>query len=138
MKRRGEKGITLIEIAVVMAIMAIMGLFMAPAIGEWIDNYRIRQTARDISSTLQEAKMKAISTKTQHSVTFDISNDTYQLLPGGSVTQVLRGVDIVSGNTVSFSPDGTASNVTITINNQDGKQYNVTINPVGRISIHEG
>lgn len=61
MKRRGEKGITLIEIAVVLAIVAIMGLFLAPAIVEWIDNYRIRQAARQMSADLQLAKMKAIS-----------------------------------------------------------------------------
>jgi len=141
MKRgRGEKGVTLIEIAVVLAIVGIMALFMAPAIGEWLDNYRIRQTARDISSTLQQAKMQTISTRTQHRVDFNTTNNTYQLLPGGSVAQVPRGVNIVTGSTasVSFVPDGTSiGGGTITIDNVKGKQYQVNINSVGRISIQE-
>jgi len=125
-----------------MAIVGIMALFMAPAIGEWIDNYRIRQAARDISSTLQEAKMQTISTRTQHRVDFNAANDTYQLLPGGNETHVPRGVNIATGSaaSVSFSPDGTSPSgtSTITVNNEKGKQYNVTINTVGRISIQEG
>jgi general secretion pathway protein H len=137
--RRGERGVTLIEIAVILAIVGIMALVMAPAIGEWVDNFRIRQSARDISSTLQEAKMKTISTRTQHTVNFYEANNTYQLLPGGSVTQVSRGVNIVSGSTasVTFSPDGTSSNGTITLDNEEGKTYNIEINSVGRISMQE-
>jgi len=141
-KLRRVRGVTLIEVAVVMAIVGIMALFMAPAIGEWIDNYRIRQTARDISSTLQQAKMQTISTRTIHSVTFTPSPspgsipDSYQLTPGGSVTLVPKGVTISVG-AISFNPDGTSSGGTITIVNEKGKQYQVTINSVGRINIQE-
>ena len=79
MKGRGEKGVTLIEIAVVLAIVGIMALFMAPAIGEWIDNYRIRQTAREMSSDLQLAKIKAISMGRNCTVVFqkDVSGTQY-------------------------------------------------------------
>ena len=137
MKRRGEQGVTLIEIAVVLAIVAIMALFMAPAIGEWLDNFRIRQTARDISSTLQEAKMRAISTRQQHTVTFNTGNDTYQLLPGGGVNESSRGVNIASATpaAVNFAPNGTSNGGSITIDNDDGQQYLININTVGRISI---
>ena len=54
---RRERGVTLIELAVVMAIVAIMALFLAPAIGEWVDNFRIRQAGREMSSDLQFAKV---------------------------------------------------------------------------------
>jgi prepilin-type N-terminal cleavage/methylation domain-containing protein len=141
MKQR-ERGVTLIEIAVVLAIVGIMALFMAPAIGEWIDNYRIRQAAREISSTLQQAKMQTISTKTTNSVDFNTTNNTYTLQPEGKVAHVPRGVNIasVTAATVSFSPDGTSTSITneiITIDNAKGKQYQVSINAVGRVSIQE-
>jgi len=74
MKRKREKGVTgvtLIELAVVMAIVGIMALFIAPAIGEWLDNYRIRQAARDVSSDLQFAKMKAIGSGVRYTVVFN-------------------------------------------------------------------
>jgi Tfp pilus assembly protein FimT len=62
-----------------MAIVAIMGLFMAPAIGEWVDNFRIRQAARGMSSDLQFAKMKAISTGVRYTVVFNqnVGGTTY-------------------------------------------------------------
>lgn len=76
---KAAKGITLIELAVVMAIVAIIGLFMAPAIGEWVDNFRIRQAAREVSSDLQFAKMKAISTGVRWAVVFnqEVGGTTY-------------------------------------------------------------
>jgi general secretion pathway protein H len=149
MKMKREKGVTLIELAVVMAIIAIMGLFMAPAIGEWLDNYRIRQTARDIASTLQLAKMQTISTRTQHSVTFTPAAGTYQITPGGSATQVPRGVSIdrtdftiPSNNVIQFNSNGTSSSTSLTasiyINNTNGKQYRIRVSPSGNISMQEG
>jgi len=147
MKRKREKGVTLIELAVVMAIVGIMALFMAPAIGEWLDNFRIRQAARDIASTLQQAKMQAISTRTQRSVTFDTANNTYQI-QGGSPIQTPKGVSIpntdfdATGDAVQFNPNGTSSSATmndsIYINNTKGKQYRVIVTPSGNISMREG
>lgn len=59
--KQGEGGVTLIEVAVVLAIVGILALFLAPAIGTWVENFRIKQAAREMSSDLQFAKMKAIS-----------------------------------------------------------------------------
>jgi prepilin-type N-terminal cleavage/methylation domain-containing protein len=79
--RRCERGVTLIEIAVVLAIVAIMALFMAPALGKWLDNYRIRQTARQMSSDLQFAKMKAISMGKYCAVVFNQDGYAYIIFP---------------------------------------------------------
>lgn len=141
MKR--EEGVTLIELAVVMAIVGIMALFMAPAIGEWVDNFRIRQAARDIASTLQQAKMQTISTRQTHSVNFTLANGTYvinPLPPGGSNSQVPKGVTIAAGSatSISFNPDGTSPvNGTITIKNTKDKQYQVSVSATGRIGIQD-
>jgi len=45
----------------VLVILSVMALFMMPALGQWIDNYRIKQAARGVVSDLQFAKMKAMS-----------------------------------------------------------------------------
>lgn len=144
--QRGEGGFTLIELGVVMALVAIMALFVAPAIGNWLDNFRIRQGAKDIVSNLQMAKMKAISTRLQHRVVFNVANETYQLWrnDGGWVTEgseltVPRGVDIDNTNftndTVTFDPDGTSINGTIQIDNQEGKTFDIIVYYTGRIRI---
>jgi prepilin-type N-terminal cleavage/methylation domain-containing protein len=88
----GEKGVTLIEVAVVMAIVAIIGLFMAPAIGGWLDNFRIRQAAREMSSDLQFAKMKAISTGFRCTVVFNANG--YVVFPDYDNDMVLNNVNI--------------------------------------------
>jgi prepilin-type N-terminal cleavage/methylation domain-containing protein len=72
--KQGEGGVTLIELAVVMAIVGIMALFLAPAISTWVENFRIKQASREMSSDLQFAKMKAISTRTNCAVVFDEVN----------------------------------------------------------------
>lgn len=142
-REREQKGVTLIELAVVMAIVAIMALFMAPAIGEWVDNFRIRQAARDIASTLQQAKMQAISTRQAHAVNFTLADGTYvinPLPPGGSNSQVPKGVTIAAGSaaSISFNPDGTSPvNGIITINNTKGKKYQVSVSATGRIQMQE-
>ena len=145
--KQKDIGVTLIELAVVVAIIGIMAVFMAPAIGEWLDNYRIRQTARDIISTLQQAKMQAISTRTSCSVTFNTANNTYQI-QGGALVQTPRAVSIpntdfdADGDAVRFNPNGTSSstslNDSIYINNAKGKQYRIRISPSGGISLQEG
>jgi len=138
---RGQIGITLIELAVVMAIVGIMALFMVPAIGEWVDNYRIRQTSRDIVTTLQEAKMRAIAKRQAYSITF--ASNGYQMstapadpdIPPQQATA--RGVDISTvGVVVTFNPDGTSNGGTITITNAQGRTYNVGVMASGRISIN--
>ena len=92
--RRGEGGVTLIEIAVVMAIVAIMALFVAPAIGEWVDNFRIRQAGREMSSDLQFAKMKAISIGRNCAVVFNQGGYAYIIFPDYDNDLVLDSVDV--------------------------------------------
>jgi Tfp pilus assembly protein FimT len=69
-KSKGEAGITLIELCVVMAIIAIMGLFLTPSIGEWVQNYRLKQAARNLASDLQAARMQATSSHCYCTVAF--------------------------------------------------------------------
>jgi len=148
---RGKGGVTLIELAVVMAIVAIMGLFLAPAIGEWVDNFRIRQAGRDIVSHLQLAKIRAISRSLEYRVRFDLAKNEYLLERNdgvwqqeGSVFRVPKGVDIASATgslgsppKVKFNPNGTCSSGHIRIDNEQGKQYKIVVHFTGRIRIEE-
>jgi Tfp pilus assembly protein FimT len=99
-----------------MAIVAIMGLFLAPAIGEWVGNYRIRQAARDMSSDLQFAKMKAISSGVRCAVVFNqlVGGTTYSYVifpdydndlvldPGNETNDILKSA--LLGRNISFDP----------------------------------
>jgi prepilin-type N-terminal cleavage/methylation domain-containing protein len=155
---RGKGGVTLIELAVVLAIVGIMALFLAPAIGEWLDNYRIRQAARDIVSTLNVAKLKAISSRREYRVAFDANTETYQLQRGNrsqnSTTwdgeeskQVPHNVDIVkeasgfgtSRNNIEFNPNGTSTVGSVFIRNTKEKRYRIIVlGSTGRVRMKEG
>ncbi len=112
-KVRKQKGVTLIELAVVMAIVGIMALFVAPAIREWVDNFRIRQAAREMSSDLQLAKMKSISSGVRYTVVFKHgvgdAADSYVVFPDYNNNMVLDNVD------QDFNGDGKNENETIDI-----------------------
>lgn len=94
MKKGRERGVTLIEIAVVLAIVGIMALFMAPAIGEWIDSYRIRQAGRQMSADLQFAKMKAIGMGRSCAVVFNQNGFAYVIFPDYDNDFILDNSDI--------------------------------------------
>jgi prepilin-type N-terminal cleavage/methylation domain-containing protein len=108
---RGKGGVTLIELAVVMAIVAIMALFLAPAIGEWIGNFRIRQAGREMASDLQFAKMKAIGMGRNCAVVF---NETV----GGTVYAYVifpdydNDLELDTADTVDLDGDGNPENET--------------------------
>ena len=86
-KSKGEAGITLIELCVVMAIIAIMAVFMVPSIGEWVQNYRIKQAARNVASDLQAAKMQAINIHKYCTVVFNANG--YVIFPDYNNNMVL-------------------------------------------------
>jgi len=65
-----RRGITLMELIIVMAIIALGAVLMVPNIAGWIPNYRLRTATRDVVSTLRVAQMKAVARNIDHRVTF--------------------------------------------------------------------
>ena len=66
-----RRGITLMELIIVMAIIALGAVLMVPNIAGWIPNYRLRSATRDVVSTLRVAQMKAVARNMDHRVIFD-------------------------------------------------------------------
>ena len=74
-----QKGVTLIELVIVMVIIAIGAVLTTPNIGGWLTNYRLRSATRDVVSIMRVAQIKAVSNNTSYRVTFDTVNDSYIL-----------------------------------------------------------
>jgi len=68
--KMNKKGVTLIELIVVMVIIAIGAVLTVPSMGPWIANYRLRSATRDIVSTMRVAQMRAVSINLDHRVSF--------------------------------------------------------------------
>lgn len=58
---RQQRGVTLIELMVVIALVAMIMLLAVPSFGNWIQNVRLRATADAVLAGLQTAKAEAVS-----------------------------------------------------------------------------
>ena len=143
-----KKGITLMELIIVMAIIALGAVLMVPNIGAWLPNYRLRSAARDIVSTMRLAQMKAVSTNVPYTVTFDEGNNAYivqyqttaglkddgatQLLPTG----ITMAINFGGPNFAVFNPNSTSSSGNLRLQDSKGGQRTVTLLPTtGKIKI---
>lgn len=68
---RTATGFTLLELMVAAAIVTVVTVTAIPTVGPWIDHYRLKRAARELYSNLQLAKMTAIRTGNNCTVTFD-------------------------------------------------------------------
>jgi type IV fimbrial biogenesis protein FimT len=102
-----NKGVSMIELMIVMAVISILAGLAVPAVIDWMPNYRLKSAARDLYSNIQKARMLAIKTNKEHAIFFDPANKRYQLLgdPGpdsawgtGDDTNDRPGPDEIYGN----------------------------------------
>lgn len=157
-----EKGFSLTEIMVVLAIVGIVAAIALPTFfSSTLPHMKLKGAARDIYTTLQTARSKAVNSNIQYAVQFnlDASPDTYQLMKWNGTSWVAdtsfamktldSPVDInnISGTTtglytISFSPVGTAgADAEIKLNRTDNandKFKVVVVSSTGYVSIVTG
>jgi prepilin-type N-terminal cleavage/methylation domain-containing protein len=152
MNHKAQRAVTLIELVVVMAIIAISALFLTPNMGAWIQNYRLRSGTQEVVSLLRTAQMKAISTNREYQVSFDtgarscilrynsgttatpvwIDEGAAQTLPKGVL---ISGISF-PGNNAQFNPNSTSSTGSITLQNTKGTTKGITLTPAtGRVHV---
>jgi len=143
-----QKGITLLELIVVMVIIAIGAVLIAPNIGAWLPNYRLRSATREVVSIMRVAQIKAVSNNTSYRVVFDTANDNYIIqyqdtgggwLTEGETQSLPTGVKFnttFSRNITTFLPNSTATDGNVTLNNNKGANKRIRLlGLTGRIKI---
>jgi len=142
-----RRGVTLLELIIVMVIIAIGAGLLAPGIGTWIPIYRLKGATRDIVSTLRTAQMKSISINTDYQVNFSTAT-TYVLeyrntlgvfVAEGSQQTLPTGIEFTTFPRIfRFNPNSTAwISGALTIKNTKGSTRTITLTTsTGRIVVN--
>jgi len=151
-EQMNHKGITLIELVVVFVIIAIGAVLLAPNIGAWLPNYRLRSAARDIVSTMRTAQMRAVSNNIQCRVNFNaaeigatnsyilqrntggvwVNDGALQTFPAG----ITVNIDQLPAGRAAFNFNSTSTAGSVTLQNAKGAQRRITLtSATGRVRI---
>lgn len=154
MQKINKKGVTLLELVIVMVIVALGAVLIAPNIGGWLSHYRLRGATRDVVSTMRTAQMKAVSQNLAYCVSFNIGppgsyvlqrnsagnwldEGAVQILPTGITIGNILGFPEQGGRRIAqFNPNSTSSAGSVTLNNPKGGVRKIVITAAtGRVRI---
>jgi len=143
-----KKGITLLELIIVMIIIAIGATLLTPSISSWTPNYRLRGGTRDVVSAMRTAQIKSISINLDYRVRFPDASSfliEYRNTAGGWVTEGIQqtlptGVQFTAfppGSNFQFNPNSTASTGSLTLTNNRGSSRTITLTTAtGKITVN--
>ena len=119
----GNKGFTLVELMIVVAIMGLMLAVSIPAFGKFLQSWRLQGDASEIASSLRHARSLAVSKNINVIFIFDQSSGEYYKLQdkNGSGTADAGEIESVARD---LSPGVTIDNYTM------GQQW-ITFGPKG-------
>lgn len=145
---KNQRGVTLLELIVVMVIIALGAILVVPQIGAWTPRYRLNGAVREMVSTLRVAQVQAVARNTAYRVQFSPDTGAYVLqrdagggnwvdekpvsLPQGIQMQAITW----TGNSVPFYTNSSSSSGSLKLINSKGTVKTITVtSATGRIRI---
>ena len=134
-----NRGFTLIEIMVVLAIIALMLALVTPRLGHSIDHGRIKSATRQLAAGLKLARIEAINSRKETTLVLDTEHRTYKLdgvkkelsLPKAAglllTTAQSEQLDEHTG-AIRFFSDGSSTGGQIKLSMQDRFKYLIDVN----------
>jgi len=148
-----NKGFTLVELMIVIAIFGVLAGIITPSFLEWRDRSKVRGDATELRAAFESAKLRAIKHNTNVVVVFP-DTTSYQVFidtnengvrDAGEEIMLTRtlgpGVSITTntftGNDMAFNPRGMANGPNSTgrviMTSPGGEDYEVVVSSFGRV-----
>jgi prepilin-type N-terminal cleavage/methylation domain-containing protein len=146
-ERGGARGVTLVELAVVLAILGAGIGAAVPLVGRAVDRYRVVGAGSDLYGALHLTRARARQTGVMHALVIDPDGRTFRVVedPAGLARTVagprtlVDGVAVSGNTTIRFSPKGFAVPFgTITVRGTDGEVRRLVVNILGRVRVEDG
>jgi type IV fimbrial biogenesis protein FimT len=108
-----NKGFTLIELTVTIALLGIMAAISIPSYFSWLPRHRLQTSVRHIYDDMNMARSRAVKTNADVGIQFIPSNETYRIFIDANQDQTFdTGDTVLSTGTLENDVDITGSTFT--------------------------
>ncbi len=144
LKRR--QGLTMVELAITLAIIGVLVATMMPSLGRWLSHNRIKSAARDIASCFRMAQMLAVQRNQASTVEINSAAGTVRVLDGGgTAARIVTFSDYKAqfdatrggGNGIDFIDQPADGIISVTFNTR-GIPNEEDGNPIGTPGVQNG
>ena len=144
--RHASRGVTLLELLIVLSIMAVLAAVVIPRFGEGVSTSALKGATREIAAGLRLARSEALATRKETRLLLDLEQRAFRVEPDPRVHALPKQIelklftaqsDLLSDKvgTIRFFPDGGSNGGRVTLTAGERK-YNVDIDWLtGRVAI---
>ena len=148
MTRERARGLTLLELLIVLVLIGIVASITIPILGSGVSTTQLRTAAREVAAGLRTARGQAIAQRSESVLVVDVAARAFSVPPDTRVHPINPGIelklytaahDIVNENVgaIRFYPDGGSTGGRITLAAGERK-YDVDVDWLtGRVAILE-
>ena len=132
----GEGGVTLLELAIVLALLSLAVVLVLPRFGNWIDEWTLRSTAERLAQTVRDARTRALYEQGYYVLEINPAARRARLV--GMQSHFERAFEIPAGIGVDdgevppaavvrllFPPSGAVEDRTLILRNRRGSRYSI-------------